>query len=250
MGNHKNKSRSQKRKFTGNHYTERNKPLDVSTVSEQMLSTTSISTENIASNDDKMSGHRIFDMKILQICVGNEDNWKGPFIFILCIALYLAKEGVEMNPGPIQSSVQFNYASLSNTSGEGTVAPPPNGIVFTGPAYEVNHAVNNNSVVQLTSANYDTRFSYQQHDASYPMKGSFLYPLKIGDRGEIIDEVGKSRLLPHPHRRHRMIRTRPQADMGASNHVKKNGPRKAPSFSSLFSSQTEVDDDQSHKSTT
>ncbi|GFQ82114.1 hypothetical protein TNCT_344471 [Trichonephila clavata] len=66
MGNQKNKSRSQKRKFTGNRYTERNKPLDVTTVSEQKLSSTSVSTENIASKDDKMSGHRIFDVKILR----------------------------------------------------------------------------------------------------------------------------------------------------------------------------------------
>ncbi|GFQ72537.1 hypothetical protein TNCT_303501 [Trichonephila clavata] len=66
MKNQKNKSRSQKQTFTGNRYTERNKPLDVSTVSEQKLSSTSVSIENIASKDDKVSGHRIFDVKILQ----------------------------------------------------------------------------------------------------------------------------------------------------------------------------------------
>ncbi|GFR31192.1 hypothetical protein TNCT_116341 [Trichonephila clavata] len=53
MGNQKNKSRSQKEKFAGNRYTERNNPLDVTTVSEQKLSSTSVSTENIAPKDDK-----------------------------------------------------------------------------------------------------------------------------------------------------------------------------------------------------
>ncbi|GFQ87037.1 hypothetical protein TNCT_511111 [Trichonephila clavata] len=66
MGNQNNKSRSQNGKFTGNRYTERNKPLDVTTVSEQKLSSTYVSTENIASKDDKTSGHQIFDVKILQ----------------------------------------------------------------------------------------------------------------------------------------------------------------------------------------
>ncbi|GFU24687.1 uncharacterized protein TNCV_3178271 [Trichonephila clavipes] len=65
MGNRKNKSRSQKRKFIGNRYTERTKPLDVPTVSEQKLKTTSVSFENIPSKDDKMSGNRIFDVEIL-----------------------------------------------------------------------------------------------------------------------------------------------------------------------------------------
>ncbi|GFU18847.1 uncharacterized protein TNCV_1085851 [Trichonephila clavipes] len=60
-----NKSRSQKRKFIGNRYTERTKPLDVPTVSEQKLKTTSVSFENIPSKDDKMSGNRIFDVEIL-----------------------------------------------------------------------------------------------------------------------------------------------------------------------------------------
>ncbi|GFV27167.1 uncharacterized protein TNCV_927591 [Trichonephila clavipes] len=109
MGNRKNKSRSQKRKFIGNRYTERTKPLDVPTVSEQKLKTTSVSFENIPSKDDKMSGNRIFDVEILHsvfsclccpsclsvnlqltkdsifglssVCVGNENNWKRPFIF-------------------------------------------------------------------------------------------------------------------------------------------------------------------------
>ncbi|GFV06868.1 hypothetical protein TNCV_3066541 [Trichonephila clavipes] len=54
MGNRKNKSRSQKRKFIGNRYTERTKPLDVPTVSEQKLKTTSVSFENIPSKDDKI----------------------------------------------------------------------------------------------------------------------------------------------------------------------------------------------------
>ncbi|GFW69221.1 uncharacterized protein TNCV_1819751 [Trichonephila clavipes] len=104
MGNRKNKSRSQKRKFIGNRYTERTKPLDVPTVSEQKLKTTSVSFENIPSKDDKMSGNRIFDVEILHsvfsclccpsclsvnlqltedlifglssVCVGNENNWK------------------------------------------------------------------------------------------------------------------------------------------------------------------------------
>ncbi|GFU36045.1 hypothetical protein TNCV_4191461 [Trichonephila clavipes] len=51
----KNKSRSQKRKFIGNRFTERTKPLDVPTV----------------------------------ICVGNENNWKRPFICSkkLCVSL-------------------------------------------------------------------------------------------------------------------------------------------------------------------
>ncbi|GFV43314.1 uncharacterized protein TNCV_10121 [Trichonephila clavipes] len=117
MGNHKNKSRSQKRKFIGNRYTERTKPLDVPTVSEQKLKTTSVSFENILSKDDKMSGNRIFDVEILHsvfsclccpsclsvnlqltedsifglssVCVGNENNWKSPFIFEkkLCASL-------------------------------------------------------------------------------------------------------------------------------------------------------------------
>ncbi|GFX13428.1 hypothetical protein TNCV_2191821 [Trichonephila clavipes] len=65
MGNRKNKSRSQKRKFIGNRFTERTKPLDVPTVSEQKLKTTSVSFENILSKDDKMSGNRIFDVEIL-----------------------------------------------------------------------------------------------------------------------------------------------------------------------------------------
>ncbi|GFT06122.1 uncharacterized protein TNCV_1595391 [Trichonephila clavipes] len=65
MGNRKNKSRSQKRKFIGNRYTERTKSLDVPTVSEQKLNTTSVSFENIPSKDDKMSGNRIFDVEIL-----------------------------------------------------------------------------------------------------------------------------------------------------------------------------------------
>ncbi|GFT08198.1 uncharacterized protein TNCV_3481491 [Trichonephila clavipes] len=65
MGNRKNKSRSQKRKFIGNRFTERTKPLDVPTVSEQKLKTTSVSFENIPSKDDKMSGNRIFDVEIL-----------------------------------------------------------------------------------------------------------------------------------------------------------------------------------------
>ncbi|GFY28364.1 CCHC-type domain-containing protein [Trichonephila clavipes] len=66
MGNRKNKSRSQKRKFIGNRFTERTKPLDVPTVSEQKLKTTSVSFENIPSKDDKMSGNRIFDVEILR----------------------------------------------------------------------------------------------------------------------------------------------------------------------------------------
>ncbi|GFX88295.1 hypothetical protein TNCV_1705161 [Trichonephila clavipes] len=66
MGNRKNKSRSQKRKFIGNRFTERTKPFDVPTVSEQKLKTTSVSFENIPSKDDKMSGNRIFDVEILQ----------------------------------------------------------------------------------------------------------------------------------------------------------------------------------------
>ncbi|GFW26830.1 hypothetical protein TNCV_1376731 [Trichonephila clavipes] len=64
MGNRKNKSRSQKRKFIGNRYTERTKPLDVPTVSEQKLKTTSVSFENTPSKDDKMSGNRIFDVEM------------------------------------------------------------------------------------------------------------------------------------------------------------------------------------------
>ncbi|GFW07195.1 uncharacterized protein TNCV_3693891 [Trichonephila clavipes] len=108
MGNHKNKSRSQKCKFIGNRFTERTKPLDVSTISAQKLKTTSVSFENIPSKDDKMSGNRIFDVEILHsvfsclccpsclsvnlqltedsilglssVCLGNEDNWKRPFI--------------------------------------------------------------------------------------------------------------------------------------------------------------------------
>ncbi|GFY21117.1 CCHC-type domain-containing protein [Trichonephila clavipes] len=66
MGNRKNISRSQKRKFIGNRFTERTKPLDVPTVSEQKLKTTSVSFENIPSKDDKMSGNRIFDVEILR----------------------------------------------------------------------------------------------------------------------------------------------------------------------------------------
>ncbi|GFU10454.1 uncharacterized protein TNCV_2012071 [Trichonephila clavipes] len=66
MGNRKNKSSSQKRKFIGNRFTERTKPLDVPTVSEQKLKTTSVSFENIPSKDDKMSGNRIFDVEILR----------------------------------------------------------------------------------------------------------------------------------------------------------------------------------------
>ncbi|GFT70552.1 hypothetical protein TNCV_1133151 [Trichonephila clavipes] len=66
MGNRKNKSRSQKRKFIGNRFTERTKPLDVPTVSEQKLKTTSVSFENIPSKDDKMSGNRIFNVEILR----------------------------------------------------------------------------------------------------------------------------------------------------------------------------------------
>ncbi|GFY64396.1 hypothetical protein TNIN_272941 [Trichonephila inaurata madagascariensis] len=54
MGNRKNKSRSQKRKFTGNRFTERTKSLDVSTISEQKLKTTSVSSENTPSKDDKI----------------------------------------------------------------------------------------------------------------------------------------------------------------------------------------------------
>ncbi|GFY11931.1 hypothetical protein TNCV_4974311 [Trichonephila clavipes] len=65
MGNSKNKSRSQKRKFIGNRFTERTKPLDVPTVSEQKLKTTSVSFENIPSKDDKMSWNRIFEVEIL-----------------------------------------------------------------------------------------------------------------------------------------------------------------------------------------
>ncbi|GFX59391.1 hypothetical protein TNCV_2880601 [Trichonephila clavipes] len=65
MGNRKNKSRSQRRKFIGNRYTERTKPLDVPTVSEQKLKTTSVSFENIPFKGDKMSGNRIFDVEIL-----------------------------------------------------------------------------------------------------------------------------------------------------------------------------------------
>ncbi|GFY01766.1 uncharacterized protein TNCV_1467581 [Trichonephila clavipes] len=61
-----NKSRSQKRKFVGIVFTERTKPLDVPTVSEQKLKTTSVSFENIPSKDDKMSGNRIFDVEILR----------------------------------------------------------------------------------------------------------------------------------------------------------------------------------------
>ncbi|GFW67701.1 uncharacterized protein TNCV_3445731 [Trichonephila clavipes] len=111
MGNRKNKSRSQKRKFIGNRFTECAKPLDVPTVyiSEQKLKITSVSFENIPSKDDKISGNRIFDVEILHsvfsclccpfclsvnlqltedsifglssVCVGNENNWKRPFIF-------------------------------------------------------------------------------------------------------------------------------------------------------------------------
>ncbi|GFX39413.1 uncharacterized protein TNCV_2667751 [Trichonephila clavipes] len=66
MGNRKNKSRSQKRKFIGNRFTERTKPLDVPTVSEQKLKTTSVSFENIPSKDDKLSGNRILDVEILR----------------------------------------------------------------------------------------------------------------------------------------------------------------------------------------
>ncbi|GFT92209.1 uncharacterized protein TNCV_1679031 [Trichonephila clavipes] len=46
--------------------SERTKPLDVPTVSEQKLKTTSVSFENIPSKDDKMSGNRIFDVEILR----------------------------------------------------------------------------------------------------------------------------------------------------------------------------------------
>ncbi|GFT95620.1 hypothetical protein TNCV_310381 [Trichonephila clavipes] len=108
MGNRKNKSRSQKRKFIGNRFTKRTKTLDVPTVSEQKLKTTSVSFENIPSKDDEMSGNRIFDVEILHsvfslccpsclsvnlqltedsifglspVCVGNENNWKRSFIF-------------------------------------------------------------------------------------------------------------------------------------------------------------------------
>ncbi|GFV97809.1 hypothetical protein TNCV_2021241 [Trichonephila clavipes] len=56
MGNRRKKSRSQKRKFIGNRFTERTKPLDVPTVSEQMLKTTSASFENIPSKDEKCQG--------------------------------------------------------------------------------------------------------------------------------------------------------------------------------------------------
>ncbi|GFT20514.1 uncharacterized protein TNCV_2183631 [Trichonephila clavipes] len=45
---------------------KRTKPLDVPTVSEQKLKTTSVSFENIPSKDDKMSGNRIFDVEILR----------------------------------------------------------------------------------------------------------------------------------------------------------------------------------------
>ncbi|GFV52629.1 uncharacterized protein TNCV_2873001 [Trichonephila clavipes] len=65
MGHPKDKSRSQKRKFIGIRFTERTKPLDVSTVSEQKLNTISVFSENIPSKDDKMSGNRIVDVKIL-----------------------------------------------------------------------------------------------------------------------------------------------------------------------------------------
>ncbi|GFW41043.1 hypothetical protein TNCV_414521 [Trichonephila clavipes] len=61
MTNRNNKSRSQKRKFIGNRFTERTKPLDVPTVSELK----SVSFENNPSKDDKMSGNRIFEVKIL-----------------------------------------------------------------------------------------------------------------------------------------------------------------------------------------
>ncbi|GFW59984.1 CCHC-type domain-containing protein [Trichonephila clavipes] len=44
---------------------QRSKPLNVSPVSEQKLKTTSVSSENIPSKDDKMSGNRIFDVEIL-----------------------------------------------------------------------------------------------------------------------------------------------------------------------------------------
>ncbi|GFS51028.1 uncharacterized protein TNCV_3277551 [Trichonephila clavipes] len=59
MGNRKNKSRSQKRKFIGNRFTERTKPLDVPTVSEQKLKTTSVSFENIPSKDDKIQNSEL-----------------------------------------------------------------------------------------------------------------------------------------------------------------------------------------------
>ncbi|GFW71477.1 uncharacterized protein TNCV_3460031 [Trichonephila clavipes] len=65
MGNRKDKSRSQKRNFIENRFSERTKPLDVPTVSEQKLKTTSISFENNPFKDDKMSGNRIFDVEIL-----------------------------------------------------------------------------------------------------------------------------------------------------------------------------------------
>ncbi|GFX35754.1 hypothetical protein TNCV_745471 [Trichonephila clavipes] len=65
MGNRKNKSRSQKRKFIGNRCTERTMPLDVPKVSELKLKTTSVSFENIPSKNDKMSGNRIFNVEIL-----------------------------------------------------------------------------------------------------------------------------------------------------------------------------------------
>ncbi|GFX05975.1 uncharacterized protein TNCV_760111 [Trichonephila clavipes] len=65
MGNRRSKFISQKRNFIGNRFTERTKPLDVSTVREQKLKTTSVSSENIPSKDDKMSDNRIFDVEIL-----------------------------------------------------------------------------------------------------------------------------------------------------------------------------------------
>ncbi|GFU62037.1 hypothetical protein TNCV_717621 [Trichonephila clavipes] len=79
MGNRKNKSRSQKRKFIGNRFTERTKPLDVPTVSEQKLKTTSVSFENIPSKNDKIKANKMNDK--FAVCVGNENNWKRPFIF-------------------------------------------------------------------------------------------------------------------------------------------------------------------------
>lgn len=112
------------------------------------------------------------------------------------IQLLLCREGIESNPGPVHDGITFNYERLRDTKKASVLAPPPNGILFTGPAYEVNHSVNNNSVVQVTATSFQTRYNSTQLDFSYPLKGSFLYPLKLGARAAIIAQVARNRCLP------------------------------------------------------